>query len=88
MLPLWSLERGRDIQKSLNDIVGLPLEQHFLKRLEWPYVQQLTTMALFILYHGWDANQRGRNSYVNSIPPSPVNKVITTFETIYKEQEA
>ena len=52
MLPLWSLERGSDIQKSLIDIVGLPLEQHFLKRLEQPYMQQLTTMALSILYRG------------------------------------
>ena len=34
------------------DIVGLPLEQHFLKHLEQPYMQQLTTMALSILYHG------------------------------------
>ena len=52
MLPLWSLKWGRDVQKSLIDIVDLPLEQHFLKRLEQPYVQQLTTMALSILYHG------------------------------------
>ena len=44
------------------DIVGISLEEHFLKRLELQYAQQLTIMALSILYHGWDANQWGHNS--------------------------
>ena len=46
-----SLEpRARQRYSEKLDIVGLLLEQHFLKRLEQPYVQQLTTMALSILY--------------------------------------
>ena len=48
-----SLEpRARQRYSEKLDNVGLPLEQHFLKCLEQPYMQQLTTMALSILYHG------------------------------------
>ena len=63
-------------------IVGIPLEQLFIKRLEQPYAQQLTTTMLQVNGSVYVvANPRGRNSYTwIAYRPRKINAELISLE--------
>ena len=65
---------------------GYPQYQAFLNTsasLEAPEWQHNQLNMLLHTFFVSFANQGGRNSYMDSVPPLQINEVITTFESIY-----